>query len=76
MSEDPAESGRDRITKDTTVEEIVEKYPGLVGILMERNIPCLVCGEPLWGTIEEAARRYDVDMDDLLRSLNGAAGKE
>ncbi|OQX52740.1 MAG: hypothetical protein B5M53_07930 [Candidatus Cloacimonas sp. 4484_209] len=58
------------ITKDTTIEEILEKYPDTVNIFMDYGIPCLVCGEPLWGTVEEAATKYKVDLDELLNKLN------
>lgn len=43
----------EEITKDTTIEEVLEKFPMTVGTFMEYKIPSLVCGEPLWGTVEE-----------------------
>jgi hybrid cluster-associated redox disulfide protein len=63
-----------KITKEMTIEDILEKYPKTIGIFMEFKIPCLVCGEPLWGTVEEIARRYNVDLDKLLASLNKYIG--
>jgi len=60
----------ERITKDMTVEEIVERYPKAVEVFMRFNIPCLVCGEPIWGTLEETARKYNVRIDELLEELN------
>jgi len=59
-----------KITKDTTIEEILEEFPGTVNIFMNYGIPCLVCGEPLWGTVEEAAEKYKVNLDKLLEKLN------
>jgi len=61
-----------KITKDMTVEEVLEKFPQMVEVFMKFNVPCLVCGEPLWGTIEEVAKKYNVDLAELLFSLNGA----
>lgn len=58
------------ITKETTIEEILEKYPDTVETFMNFGIPCLVCGEPLWGTVEEGAEKYEVDLDELLTKLN------
>jgi hybrid cluster-associated redox disulfide protein len=58
------------ITRETTIEEILEEYPDTVETFMDFGIPCLVCGEPLWGTVEEAAEKYEVDLDELLRELN------
>ena len=60
----------DRITEDTTIEEILEKFPNTVKIFMDFGIPCLVCGEPLWGTIEETAKKYNVNLEELLNKLN------
>ncbi len=60
----------ERITKDMTVEEVVERYPKAVEVFMRFNIPCLVCGEPIWGTLEETARKYNVRIDELLEELN------
>ncbi|MCK4306750.1 DUF1858 domain-containing protein [candidate division WOR-3 bacterium] len=60
----------DRITKEMTVEEVIERYSDTVKVFMDLRIPCLVCGEPLWGTIEETAERYNVELDILLEKLN------
>ena len=59
-----------KVTKETTIEEILEKFPDTVNIFMNYGIPCLVCGEPLWGTVEEAAEKYDVELENLLEKLN------
>lgn len=53
-----------------TVEEVLELSANTVKVFMEYKIPCLVCGEPLWGTIEETAQKYNVDLDSLLGGLN------
>ena len=47
------------VTKDTTIEELVESVPGAVKYLMEQGIRCIICGEPIWGTLEEAAEEKD-----------------
>ncbi len=66
----PTRSAMDRITKETTIEEILDKFPDTVKVFMDFGVPCLVCGEPLWGTVEEAAEKYKVKLDDLLAKLN------
>ena len=63
-----------KITKDTTIEEILEKFPDTVNTFMDYGIPCLVCGEPLWGTVEEAAEKYNVNLEELLDKLNEVCG--
>ena len=49
------------ITKDTSVEELVEKVPGAIPYLMEHGIKCIACGEPIWGTIESSAKEKGFD---------------
>lgn len=43
------------ITKEITIEELVENVRGSVKYLMEQGIRCIICGESIWGTLEEAA---------------------
>ena len=49
------------ITKDIEIEELVNKYPFSVKYLMEQHIKCIACGEPIWGTLEEAAKEKGYD---------------
>jgi methionine synthase II (cobalamin-independent) len=49
------------ITKDILIEELVENYPFSVRYLMEKGIRCIMCGEPIWGTLEEAAQEKGFD---------------
>ncbi|MCK4352267.1 DUF1858 domain-containing protein [candidate division WOR-3 bacterium] len=66
---------KDKITKDLTIEEVLEKYPETVKVFIDLKIPCLVCGEPLWGTVEETSKKYNVPLDTLLSNLNKALEK-
>ncbi|HPE56051.1 MAG TPA: hypothetical protein PK904_06620 [Bacteroidales bacterium] len=43
------------ITKDIEIEDLVRNYPFSVKYLSEKGIKCIACGEPIWGTLEEAA---------------------
>lgn len=45
-----------KITKDILIEDLIEKYPFSITFLMEYGIRCLRCGEPVWGTLEIAAK--------------------
>ncbi len=61
------------ITKDTTIEELIEIVPASVKYLMEKGIRCIVCGEPIWGTLEEAAQEKgfsDADIEGFVKDLN------
>ena len=61
------------VTKDTTIEELVDKVPGSVKYLMEKGIRCIVCGEPIWGTLEEAAEEKGFgpeEIEQFVKDLN------
>ena len=50
-----------KITKDILIEDLVNNYPFSVKYLMENGIRCIMCGEPIWGTLAEAAKEKDFD---------------
>jgi len=61
------------ITKESTIEELVNNFPFAVEVLSVRGIRCIRCGEPVWGTLEEAAKEkgYDDDyISTLVKELN------
>jgi methionine synthase II (cobalamin-independent) len=49
------------ITKDIMIEDLVRDYPFSVKYLSEKGIKCIACGEPIWGTLEEAATEKGFD---------------
>ena len=59
-----------KIQKDISIEDLVEKIPGSVKYLMKKGIKCVACGEPVWGTLEEAAKDKGFKDDDIDRFVN------
>lgn len=57
----------DNITKEILIEELVERLPDSVTYLMEQGIRCLRCGEPFWGTLEQAAKEKGFNEKDVER---------
>ena len=60
------------ITKDISIEELVEGFPVAVGYLMRKGIKCIACGDPIWGTLEEAAKEKgfcDKEIEDFVKEL-------
>ena len=53
------------ITKDISIEDLVELKPVAVRYLSEKGIKCIACGEPIWGTLEEAAMEKGFSEKDL-----------
>ena len=65
------------IDEKITIEELLEILPAAVTYLSDKGIRCIACGEPIWGTLEEAARdkgygesEIKVFVDDLNGLLN------
>jgi len=61
-----------KITKDISIEELVENVPQAVKYLMHEGIKCIACGEPIWGTLEEAAKEKgytDQDIEGFVNDL-------
>ena len=62
-----------KITKEITIEELVEIFPESVRYLMEKGIKCIACGEPIWGTLEEAAKEKGFNenqIEEFVKDLN------
>jgi hypothetical protein len=63
----------DAIRRDTLIEDLVDGLPGAVGYLLDKGIQTVVCGEPLWGTLEQAAKRKgytDPQIDEIVAGLS------
>ena len=61
------------IDEKISIEELVEILPASVTYLSEKGIKCIACGEPIWGTLEEAAREKgfgDQEIQELVHVLN------
>jgi len=61
------------IKEETTIESLVSKLPASVMYLSEKGIKCIACGEPIWGTLKEAAVEKGFEkseIDGFIRDLN------
>ena len=58
------------ITKDITIEELVETVPSSVKYLMEKGIKCIACGEPIWGTLEDAAKEKGFSDSEINKFID------
>jgi len=67
------------ITKSMEIEELVQEVSGAVSYLSKNGTRCIRCGEPIWRTLEEAAREKGFGEDDIRRfvdDLNKLSGTE
>ena len=61
------------ITKDISIEDLVELIPDSVRYLSEKGIKCIACGEPIWGTLGEAVSEKGFSEKELaifIQELN------
>lgn len=61
------------ISRAGTIDDLRQEHPDLVRFLIEHDLPCVVCGEPFWGTLEELARQKNWDsarIDALVEKFN------
>ena len=54
------------VTKNVLIEELVKMIPQAVTYLMEKGIRCIRCGEPIWGTLEEASKEKGFTDKDII----------
>ena len=61
------------ITRSITIEDLIDDYPKSVKYLADKGIRCIKCGEPIWGTLEEACleknftqEAIDVTITELI----------
>ena len=60
------------ITSETAIDELVTTCPKVVRLLIEEGLPCVVCGEPFWGTVGELAKSKgwsDAAIEQLLTKI-------
>jgi len=60
------------IRRDIPIEDLIRDVPDAAGYLLKHGIRCLACGEPIWGTLESAAREKgftDSDIETFVSDL-------
>ena len=61
------------IDPDISVEDLVRQIPEASAILRRFGIVCIQCGEPVWGTLRQAAAEKGIhDLSEILAALQEA----
>lgn len=69
---------KEKITKEIEIEDLVRIIPDAVVYLMEKGIRCLRCGEPIWGSLESAAKEKGFSNSEIsifVKELNELSKK-
>lgn len=58
-----------RVTKDTTIGEVIQIDAGVIPILMGAGMHCVGCPSSAGETLEEAAMVHGIDSDVLVEEI-------
>ena len=56
-----------KINKEIEIEDLIKIKPDSVVYLMEKGIRCLRCGEPIWGSLESAAKEKGFKENEISK---------
>lgn len=62
---------RRRLTKDTTIGELLAMDPEIGQVLSGIGMHCIGCPSARGETLEQAADVHGIDVDDLIEDLKG-----
>ncbi len=55
-----------KVTLETQIEDLVQKFPEAVGFLTRKGIRCIRCGEPLWCTLGELLKEEGISQSQSV----------
>lgn len=61
------------ITKDMTIEEVVNQYPESMMVFMKHGLHCVGCHVSAFESIEDGAIAHGINVDALVDDLNKVA---
>jgi hybrid cluster-associated redox disulfide protein len=61
------------ITKDMTIQEVVESNPETIRVFLDHGLHCIGCAVARFENIEQGAMAHGIDVDALIRDLNEQA---
>lgn len=63
------------ITKDMTIQKIIETNEGVAPILMAAGMHCLGCAMAHGETLEQACTVHGIDVDKLAKQIKDYLGE-
>ena len=58
------------ITKDMTIQEVVENNPETIRVFLKHGLHCVGCSVARFENIEQGAMAHGIDIDNLIKDLN------
>lgn len=57
------------ITKDSIIKDVITEHPNVAKVLMKNNIHCLSCAITINESINVAASKNHVNIDELMNEI-------
>ncbi|HBE72851.1 MAG TPA: disulfide oxidoreductase [candidate division Zixibacteria bacterium] len=64
----------DQVTRDMTIMEVVNKHPQCIRVFYQHGLFCIGCSVAYRETVEQGAAAHGIEVEQLMRELNQAAG--
>jgi hybrid cluster-associated redox disulfide protein len=62
----------EKITRDMTIMDVVNKYPQSIKVFFEHGLFCIGCNVAYRETVEQGAMAHGLDVSQLMDRLNEA----
>lgn len=66
----------EKITKDMSIREIVEKYPETIEVFAKHGLHCIGCVIAQFENLEQGAMAHGININSLVEDLNKAIKKK
>ena len=61
---------KDKVTKDMSINSILEKHPESAAVFMKHGFHCLGCVAAQFETLEQGAQAHGIDPGKLIKEIN------
>ena len=58
------------ITKEMSIDEVVQKYPQTIRTFMKHGLHCIGCFAASFENIDQGAQAHGINVDALIADLN------
>jgi len=67
---------KDKITKNMSFAEILEKHPEVVEILFEKGMHCIGCPMAQMESLEDGIKAHGLNVNEIVKELNEKIGEK
>jgi hybrid cluster-associated redox disulfide protein len=64
-----------KITKKIRFEELLDKHPEVIEVLLKKGMHCIGCPMATGETLEQGALMHGLDPDELVKEINEKIAK-